>query len=110
MTRAYEDTDADGGIATALSGIISNENLLLNLSNLIENEKWTSVILYFKCNREDFLREYDDTCERESSDVLSILNIYCKRLVLDKPGRDIHNKCQYFYGNLEYLPFRSPFI
>lgn len=85
LTRAYEDTDADGGIATALSGFVSNENLLLNLSSLIENEKWTSVILYFKCNKEDFVREYDDLCERDN-DVVSILNIYCKKLVNDKPG------------------------
>lgn len=93
MTRAYEDTDADGGIATALSGFVSNENLLLNLSNLIENEKWTSVILYFKCNREDFLRQYYELCEKDN-DVISILNIYCKKLVQDKPGID-NNFCLY---------------
>lgn len=91
LTRAYEDTDADGGIATALSGFVSNENLLSNLSNLIENEKWTSVILYFKCNKEDFLREYEEMCEREN-DVISILNIYCKKLMIDKPGKFTFNK------------------
>lgn len=90
LTRAYEDTDADGGIATALSGFVSNDNLLLNLSSLIENEKWMSVILYFKCNKEDFVREYDDLCERDN-DVVSILNIYCKKLVDDKPGKFLYH-------------------
>lgn len=118
LTRAYEDTDADGGIATALSGFVSNENLLLNLGNLIENEKWTSVILYFKCNREDFLREYDDMCEREN-DVLSILNIYCKKLVHDKPGKYdvfyfVFNICEVdgstIYENYFLLLFLENFV
>lgn len=85
LVRAYEDTDADGGISPALSGIIGSENLLINFVKLIENEKWTSVILYFKCNRDEFFKEYDDLCDKDN-DVISVLNIYCKKLVHDKPG------------------------
>lgn len=85
LTRAYEDTDADGGISSAISGCVSSENLLLNMSKLIENEKWTSVILYYKCNKDEFFKEYEELCDKDN-DVLSILNIYCKKLVHDKPG------------------------
>ncbi|CAH1110307.1 unnamed protein product [Psylliodes chrysocephalus] len=84
LTRAYEDTDADGGISSTIAGSVSSENLLFNLCRLIENEKWTSVILYFKCNKNEFIKEFDDLCDRDN-DVLSILNIYCKKLVHDKP-------------------------
>lgn len=66
----------------------NSESVLSNLSRLIENEKWTSVILYFKCNREDFLKEYEELCDK-SNDVISILNIYCKKLIHDKPGKII---------------------
>ncbi|XP_057665202.1 protein furry isoform X1 [Diorhabda carinulata] len=84
LTRAYEDTDADGGISSVIVGCVSSENLLLNLCRLIENEKWTSVILYFKCNKEEFVKEFYELCEKEN-DVISILNIYCRKLVHDKP-------------------------
>nr|XP_023011562.1 protein furry [Leptinotarsa decemlineata] len=84
LTRAYEDTDADGGIASAMGGCVSSENLLSNLCRLVENEKWTSVILYFKCNREEFMKEFEELCDKDN-DVISILNIYCKKLVHDKP-------------------------
>ncbi|KAG5899999.1 hypothetical protein JTB14_009086 [Gonioctena quinquepunctata] len=84
LTRAYEDTDADGGISAAMGGSVSSENLLSDLCKLIEKERWTSVILYFKVNREEFLKEFDELCDKDN-DVISILNIYCKKLVNDKP-------------------------
>ncbi|CAH1170054.1 unnamed protein product [Phaedon cochleariae] len=84
LTRAYEDTDADGGISSGVTGSVSSENLLANLCRLIENEKWTSVILYFKFNKEEFMKEFDELCDRENN-VITILNIYCKKLVHDKP-------------------------
>ncbi|XP_072390599.1 protein furry isoform X1 [Diabrotica undecimpunctata] len=84
LTSSYEDTDADGGISSAMFGRVSSENLISDLCGLIENEKWTSVILYFKCNKEEFVKEFEELCDREN-DVLTILNIYCKKLVHDKP-------------------------
>ncbi|CAH0545977.1 unnamed protein product [Brassicogethes aeneus] len=83
LARASEDTDADGGISASVSGI-SNDNLIQNLCKLIENEKWTSVILFFKCNRDEFWRDNEAVCDR-NNDVMSILNIYCRKLVHDKP-------------------------
>ncbi|CAH2001764.1 unnamed protein product [Acanthoscelides obtectus] len=84
LLRAYEDTDADGGIASALSGAVSSENLLSNICKLIENEKWISVILYFKVNKEEFVKEFEELCDKDN-DLNSILNIYCKKLVQEKP-------------------------
>ncbi|KAJ8924572.1 hypothetical protein NQ315_000721 [Exocentrus adspersus] len=84
LTRAYEDTDADGGISSSMGSLTNTESILSNLSRLIESEKWTSVILYFKFNRDDFFKDYEELFDK-GNDVISILNIYCKKLCHDKP-------------------------
>lgn len=84
LARTLEDTDADGGISSSVSGITS-DNLVMNLCKLIENERWTSTILFFKCNKEEFWKENEDLVDR-NNDVITILNIYCRKLVTDKPG------------------------
>ncbi|KAH1002588.1 hypothetical protein HUJ04_008665 [Dendroctonus ponderosae] len=84
ITRALEDMEADGGVTSAVTGIVTSDNLVDNLCMLIDNEKWTSVILFYKCNKEAFLRENEEICDK-GNDVLSVLNIYCRKLVADKP-------------------------
>lgn len=87
ITRALEDMEADGGVTSAVTGIVTSDNLVDNLCMLIDKEKWTSVILFYKCNKEAFVRENEEICDK-SNDVLSVLNIYCRKLVADKPGED----------------------
>ncbi|XP_066250595.1 protein furry isoform X1 [Euwallacea similis] len=84
VARALEDMEADGGVNPSASGIVPSDNLVDNLCMLIDNEKWTSTILFFKCNKDAFLRENDEVCDR-NNDVLSIVNIYCRKLVNDRP-------------------------
>ncbi|CAG9770963.1 unnamed protein product [Ceutorhynchus assimilis] len=84
ITRALEDMEADGGVSPSVSGIVTSDNLVDNLCMLIDNEKWTSVILFYKCNIDVFIRENEELCER-GNDVLSIMNIYCRKLVHNKP-------------------------
>ncbi|XP_076272167.1 microtubule binding protein furry isoform X2 [Rhynchophorus ferrugineus] len=83
IARALEDMEADGGVSS-VTGLVSSENLVENLSMLIENEKWPSVILFYKCNKDIFVRENEDICDK-NNDVVSILNVFCRKLVNDKP-------------------------
>lgn len=79
--------EADGGVTSSVSGIVTSDNLVDNLCMLVDNEKWTSVILFYKCNKDAFLRENGDICDR-NNDVVSILNVYCRKLVGDKTGKN----------------------
>lgn len=80
--------EADGGVTSSVSGIVTSDNLIDNLCMLIDNEKWTSTVLFYKCNKEAFLRESEDVGDR-NNDVLSMVNIYCRKLVTEKPGKFI---------------------
>ncbi|XP_030765953.1 protein furry isoform X3 [Sitophilus oryzae] len=84
VSRALEDMEADGGLTLSGSGLVTTDNLVESLCMLIDNEKWTSVILFYKCNKEQFLKENDEICDR-NNDVVSILNVFCRKLVNDKP-------------------------
>ncbi|KAL1517075.1 hypothetical protein ABEB36_000886 [Hypothenemus hampei] len=84
LTRALEDMEADGGVSPSIMGLVTSDNLINNLCKLIDHEKWTSVVLFYKCNKDVFIRGNTDICD-SFNDVLSILNIYCRKLVNDKP-------------------------
>ncbi|XP_060535962.1 protein furry [Cylas formicarius] len=103
LTRALEDMEADGGITPSVTGVVTSENLVDNICHLVDNEKWTSAILFYKCNKDEFLRENGDVCER-ADDVTSILNVYCRKLVAEKPAYYVITNQEYdladVYGRL----------
>ncbi|XP_050300806.1 protein furry isoform X2 [Anthonomus grandis grandis] len=80
--RASEDMIADGDVSP--SSAVGTENLVENLCFLIDNEKWTSVVLFYKYNKGAFLRENEEIFDR-NNDVLSIMNFYCSKMVEDRP-------------------------
>lgn len=90
LNRAIEDTEADGGTPTPVSSAapspapVNAEDLENSLQDLIINEKWSGAISFVKHHRGHLSREM----EAESSDDISlILNVYCKKIVQERPGK-----------------------
>ncbi|KAF2884642.1 hypothetical protein ILUMI_21529 [Ignelater luminosus] len=88
LHRAIEDTEADGGTPTPVSSAapspapVNIEDLEISLQDLISNEKWSGAISFVKHHRGHLSREM----EAEASDDISlILNVYCKRIVQERP-------------------------
>ncbi|KAK9752212.1 Cell morphogenesis central region [Popillia japonica] len=87
LTRAIEDTEADGGTPTPVSSATSPtpvtlEDLENTLYDLLTNEKWPAAISLVKHNRGHF-NEGDANISLED-DIVIILNSYCKRLVQER--------------------------
>ncbi|KAF5278113.1 hypothetical protein FQR65_LT03629 [Abscondita terminalis] len=88
LTRAIEDTEADGGTPTPVSSMCvsttptSIEDLEVTLQELINSEKWSNVISFIKNHRDQLCQDFDS----ESYDDISlILNLYCKKMVQERP-------------------------
>lgn len=88
LTRAIEDTEADGGTPTPVSTAtspapITLEDLENSLYELLMNEKWPAAIALVKYHREHFNEgniNFDD-------DIVVVLNSYCKKLVQERSGK-----------------------
>lgn len=90
LTRAIEDTEADGGTPTPMSSTAASPALLnvdeleAGLCDLIANEKWSGVIAFVKLHRGQLSRECDS--HEQEDDVTMIVDVYCKRFIKDHPG------------------------
>lgn len=90
LSRAIEDTEADGGTPTPISSAAASPALLnvdeleTGLCELIVSEKWSNVISFVKHHRGQLTRDCDS--HETEDDITMILSIYCKRFVQDRPG------------------------
>ncbi|KAL3276200.1 hypothetical protein HHI36_020918 [Cryptolaemus montrouzieri] len=87
LVRASEDTDADGGVASSsLCGedATAEEGFDLTIVKLLDKEKWTQSVLYFKQHRSAILKEFEEIRDSED-DIVTLLNIYCRKKILEKP-------------------------
>lgn len=91
LSRAIEDTEADGGTptpissATASPALLNIDELETGLCELIINEKWSNVISFVKHHRGQLVRDADS--HETEDDITMVLNIYCKKFVQDRPGK-----------------------
>lgn len=88
LCRAIEDREADGGTPTPASASTrspaptNNEELESVLHELVINEKWSALILFIKHHRGHLSLDVDP---ENDDDIGLILNVYCKKLVQDRP-------------------------
>lgn len=85
LSRAIEDTEADGGTPTPVASPtpINPDDLEAIVFELVGTEKWSAVVSFVKHHREHLLRELD---LETTDDVYLILNIFCKKIVLERNG------------------------
>lgn len=76
-----EDTETDGGVSPVSHASSSD----WSLSKLIESEKFTSVLSFYKANKDDLIKDNEDLYD-PSNDVHTILGLYCQKIVIDRPG------------------------
>ncbi|RZC34682.1 Helicase C and/or DEAD domain containing protein [Asbolus verrucosus] len=80
LVRCSEDNEADGGV----SPLSTSPNSDMNLYKLIESEKYSAALAFYKANKDDLIKEVEDLHDL-SNDVHTILNLYCKKIIQDKP-------------------------
>lgn len=80
LMRCSEDNEADGGVSPP-----STSPTDMNLYKLIESEKFSTAIAFYKANKDELLKEMEDLYD-STNDVHTILNLYCKKVIQDKPG------------------------
>lgn len=107
LTRVIEDAEADGGTPTpstsSMSPTAANVTKLeIELYDLMTNEKWSAAISHVKNNRDTFTRDRDNTLDM-NEDVALVLNIYCRRLIQERPGTKILLQYVYIYTYLNFL-------
>lgn len=88
-----EDTEADGGTPTPVSSTTaspapSNTDELEGIVyELITNERWSAAISFAKHHRGHFNRQNEIRIDYED-DIVFILNIFCKKLIQERPGKE----------------------
>lgn len=82
LIRFSEDAEADGGVSP---NSLPDATITTTMYKLLENEKFVAAIAYFKANKNELMKENDDLCY-SSNDVDIILNLYCKKIIQEKPG------------------------
>ncbi|KAK9877860.1 hypothetical protein WA026_020090 [Henosepilachna vigintioctopunctata] len=85
LVRASEDTEADGGVPSssqASGELASGESFESSFVSLLDKGKWTQSIIYLKQHRSAIIKEFEDILDTDD-DILMILNIYCRRKVMD---------------------------
>lgn len=91
LTRAIEDTEADGGTPTPVSSANASpapsntEELESALCELIANERWSNALSFVKHHRGQLNRD-NETVIDSDDDIFVIMNVYCKKFVQEKPG------------------------
>lgn len=86
LARTFEDTEADGGVASSSAPEESGESYESMITRFLDRQEWTQCVLYFRQHRSAIIREYEDICDRDD-DIHTILNIYCKRKMMERPGK-----------------------
>jgi hypothetical protein len=81
LIRCSEDNEADGGVSSPTASASSDANLY----KLIESEKFAAAMTYYKANKEELTKEIEDISDA-SNDVYGVLNLYCKKIIQDRPG------------------------
>ncbi|XP_969290.2 protein furry [Tribolium castaneum] len=79
LLRCTEDNEADGGVSPPTCA--SSDT---NLYKLIESEKFSAAIAFYKANKDELLKELPDVYDA-ANDVHAILCLYCKKVIQDKP-------------------------
>ncbi|XP_044272413.1 uncharacterized protein LOC123016217 [Tribolium madens] len=69
---AQTTNEADGGVSPP------------TCSKLIESEKFSAAIAFYKANKDVLLKEISDVYD-PTNDVHAILSLYCKKVIQDKP-------------------------
>lgn len=93
LTRAMEDTEADGGTPTPVSSTTASpapsntEEVESALCELIANERWSIALSFVKHHRGQ-LNGDNETVIDADDDIYVIMNVYCKKLVQEKPGNN----------------------
>lgn len=98
MIRFSEDTEADGGMSPNSLPDARNTSTLYKL---LENEKFGAAITYYRANKEDLMKENDDLSD-SSSDVDTILNLYCKKIIQEKPGETMPIYCLFSINKFDF--------
>jgi hypothetical protein len=80
LIRCSEDNEADGGVSSPTASASSDANLY----KLIESEKFAAAMTYYKANKEELTKEIEDISDA-SNDVYGVLNLYCKKIIQDRP-------------------------
>lgn len=70
--------------AAASPALLNVDELETGLCELVVGEKWSNVISFVKHHRGQLTRDCDS--HEHEDDISMILNIYCKRIVQDRPG------------------------
>ncbi|XP_045464267.1 protein furry isoform X2 [Harmonia axyridis] len=93
LARTFEDTEADGGVASLSTLEENNESYDSTITRLLDRQEWTQCVLYFKQHRSAIITEYEDICDRDD-DIHTILNIYCKRKMMERPDQSTNTNQQ----------------
>lgn len=86
--------EGDGGTPTPVSStagsptLSNSEELVSALVDLLTLEKWSCAISFVKQHKGQMNKEGEVHSDSED-DVALILNVYCRKLVQERPGKTI---------------------